>query len=86
MEDYKDINAAWANKIATTQLGELAQKQLSDILKTIKEAASKNKFSVTAMSIEDINDKELRNRGFKIKYNEGDPRDQREHGYYTISW
>lgn len=86
MENLKDINAAWANKTASSVIGEIAQIQLTMLLVKIKDAASKNKFSVTTNSLEDINDKELRTRGFKIKYTNGDPRDQREHGYYTISW
>lgn len=82
----EDINAAWANKTATTQLGEIAKKQLDEILNRIRIAASGNKFNINVNSLEDINDKELRIRGFKIKYYEGDQRDQREHSYYTISW
>ena len=86
MENYNDINAAWAHNIAATQLGELATKQLNECLVKIKEMASKNKFEATVFSLEDINKKELENRGFKVKYYEGDSRDQRERSYYTISW
>jgi hypothetical protein len=86
MEDFRDINAAWANKVATTQLGEIAQKQLKEILAKIKLEASKNAFNISICSLEDINRKELVNRGFNVKYTNGDPKDQREQGYYTISW
>ena len=84
--EYKDINAAWANKVATTQLGEIALNQLNNILKSIQEAATKNKFTINVFALEDINKKELENRGFKVKYHEGDFRDQRETSYYTINW
>ncbi len=86
MEDYKEINAAWASRLASTQLGEIAQKQLNEILAKIKLEASKNKFNINVMSLEDINKKELETRGFKVKFYEGDYRDQRESSYYTISW
>ena len=56
--EYNDINAAWANKVATTQLGEIALNQLHIILKLIQEAASKNKFNITVFTLEDINKKE----------------------------
>jgi len=86
MDNYNDINAAWANKIASTQLGEIALKQLHECLDKIKIAASKNAFNISVMSLEDINRKELEKRGFKVKFYEGDYRDQRERDYYTISW
>ncbi len=86
MDKLKEINAAWANKIASTQLGEIAQKQLIEILTKIEQAAGKNQFNITAITLEEITQTELRNRGFKVKYYDGDPRDQRECGYFTISW
>lgn len=86
MEDLKEINAAWAHKTANTILGEKAQKQLAQILGQIKAAALKNNFSLTASELEDISKKELENRGFNIKYYEGDQRGPRERGYFTISW
>lgn len=84
--DLKDVNATWANNIATTQLGELAAKQLREILTKIKDAACKNKFEISVQSIETINQTELKSRGFKVKHNNGDPRDHSDFGCYTINW
>jgi hypothetical protein len=86
MEDLKYINAEWARKTASTQLGETAKKQLETCLLKIKAEVGKNGSSTSLSSLEDITKKELESRGFKLKYYPGDPRDQREQSYYTISW
>lgn len=86
MEDNKEVTAEWANKIATTKLGMIAEKQLQELFSKIRTAATSNKFNISCATLEDIAKKELENRGFKIKWYDGDQRDPRDCGYFTISW
>jgi len=87
MEELNEINAAWANKIASTVLGVEVKKQLETCLSRIQTEAKKNKYSVSVgITIDDLTKAELTKRGFKVKEYEPDHRDPRENGYITISW
>ena len=56
------------------------------IIKNIKEKAAKGSFQANASSITEIVKAKLIYDGYEIKYYHGDPRDPREHSYYTINW
>lgn len=86
MEDLKYINAEWARKTASTQLGETAKKQLETCLLKIKAEVGKNGSSTSFNNLEAITKKELEARGFKVQYYPSSSSDQREQSYYTISW
>ena len=87
MDNYKHVTAEWARKTADTVLGNEAKKQLETCLQRIDEEAKKNKRSVSvSCNINDVAKKELESRGFKLKYYDGDFRDQRDSGYWTIEW
>lgn len=85
--EENEINAAWAHKVASTELGVEAKKQLEICFARIKEEAYKNNFSVSlGISINPIAIAELQQRGFRVKKYDGDHRDPRENGYVTITW
>ena len=87
MENYKHVTAEWAKKTADTVLGNEAKKQLETCLKSIDEEAKKNKRNVSvSCNINDVAKKELESRGFKLTYHNGDFRDPRETGYWSIEW
>ena len=87
MDNYKHVTAEWARKTADTVLGNEAKKQLEPCLQRIDEEAKKNKRSVSvSCNINDVAKKELESRGFKLKWYDGDFRDPRESGYWTIEW
>jgi hypothetical protein len=89
MEDIQNslVTAEWARKTAKTELGAIVKKQLDSTLNRIKEEVRMNKMHANCFfQLEDLTKQELVKRGFKIKYEEGDPRDQREVGYYIVSW
>jgi hypothetical protein len=72
---------------ATTILGEKIKLQLQKCQTLIEAAVKQNKMSVNvSITIDDLTKRELESRGFVVKLNHGDPRDQREQDYHTISW
>lgn len=86
-ENLDHVTAEWARKTSQTQLGAVAKKQVESVLNNIKEAVRKNQMSTTChFTIDDIAKKQIEARGFKVEYNQGDFRDPRDSGYYTITW
>ena len=72
---------------ATAVLGEKVKLQLQKCRTLIEAAVRENKMSVSVyITLDELAKQDLGSRGFKIKLNQGDPRDQREQDYYTISW
>lgn len=72
---------------ATAVLGEKVKLQLQKCQTLIEAAVRENKMSATVfISLDNLTKRELESRGFVVKLNQGDPRDQREQDYHTISW
>ncbi len=87
MEIKKHITAEWARMQATNIIGDSVRKELENILGLIEERIKYNQLSLShAGSLQDLTKKELVKRGFKLEWIDGDFRDPREYGYYTISW
>ncbi len=56
------------------------------IIKKIEEASKKGDYSIYVYTIHQLTKQKLEADGYRIAYNQGDFRDQRERSYYTISW
>lgn len=85
--DKKYITAEWARKTANSMLGKKVEGEIEGVLLVIEEAVKNNKMNVDCLTnLHDLTVQELRNRGFKVRWLEGDVRDPREHGYYDITW
>ena len=81
------ITAEWARNTANTLLGEKIKKQIDTCLEAIEKAVARNEFSISVtITLDELVKQELTKRGFKVTYNEGDFRDQREGSYHTITW
>lgn len=82
-----NFTAQMCREKATAVLGEKVKLQLQKCQTLIEAAVKQNKMSVhVSITIDDLTKRELESRGFIIRLNQGDPRDQREQDYHTISW
>ena len=82
-----EFNALNCRRQAMEVLGEKVKLQLQKCRTLIEAAVRENKMSVSVyIPLDELAKQDLGSRGFKIKLNQGDPRDQREQDYYTISW
>lgn len=86
MEDNKHITAEWARQQSDSIETAKVQKELNEVLTRIAMAVKGNDRSVYANNLMDVSRRELERRGFKVTFNQGDSRDQRETDYYTVSW
>lgn len=85
--ENKEINADWARKTAQSQIGLAVQKQIETANENIIVAVKANKmFCYVHCTLDNLAQKDLISRGFKLNLTDADQRDQRDTSYWTISW
>jgi hypothetical protein len=81
----KGITAEEARRKSKTILGEKVKTQLYQCEEAINKAIVENKMSANVIfQLEHLAKKDLEDRGFTIKYTDGDFRVQRDRGYTTL--
>jgi hypothetical protein len=80
------MNAQQAKELAKKKNLELFELGAGSIKQKIEEAAKKGGYYINISSLRGDVKLHLENLGYKVKYEPGDPRDQRESSYFIISW
>lgn len=84
--DSSPYTAEHARKTANSMDIEKHSKILVDVLSNIKKKAQIGEFSSTVFNLPDPVRDELKKRGFKVKFFQGDRQDPRDSDYYDITW
>lgn len=65
---------------------EVTQKTLEKLREEITSATGKGKRTITVYALPEPVKGFLKAKGYRVEYNPGDPRDQRDAAYWTVSW